>query len=109
PLAAAHRSPCPPRPLLSFPTRRSSDLRRGLQLVGVLLAQLPLEHFSGDILRKLVTHHDPLGKPVAAQYGPRLCNQLFTADSGSRDRKSTRLNSSHVKISYAVFCSNTKT
>src|SRR5436309_9791998 len=24
--------------------------------------------------------------------------------SGSRDRKSTRLNSSHVKISYAVFC-----
>src|SRR5690606_40429136 len=25
-----------------------------------------------------------------------------------RDRKSTRLNSSHVKISYAVFCLNTK-
>src|SRR5690606_39630534 len=25
-------------------------------------------------------------------------------DPGSRDRKSTRLNSSHVKISYAVFC-----
>src|SRR5207302_8431991 len=24
--------------------------------------------------------------------------------SGERDRKSTRLNSSHVKISYAVFC-----
>src|SRR5690606_41771063 len=24
--------------------------------------------------------------------------------SGDRDRKSTRLNSSHVKISYAVFC-----
>src|SRR5690606_41043999 len=28
--------------------------------------------------------------------------QLFNADSV--DRKSTRLNSSHVKISYAVFC-----
>src|SRR5436309_8881674 len=26
------------------------------------------------------------------------------ADEGGRDRKSTRLNSSHVKISYAVFC-----
>src|SRR5690606_42089875 len=25
-------------------------------------------------------------------------------DGGGRDRKSTRLNSSHVKISYAVFC-----
>src|SRR5207302_2920873 len=27
---------------------------------------------------------------------------------GSEDRKSTRLNSSHVKISYAVFCLKTK-
>src|SRR5690349_17872059 len=26
------------------------------------------------------------------------------AESGTRDRKSTRLNSSHVEISYAVFC-----
>src|SRR5690606_40049772 len=26
------------------------------------------------------------------------------AGAGRRDRKSTRLNSSHVKISYAVFC-----
>src|SRR5690606_41383606 len=28
---------------------------------------------------------------------------------GSQDRKSTRLNSSHVKISYAVFCLKKKT
>src|SRR5699024_11570654 len=28
---------------------------------------------------------------------------------GDRDRKSTRLNSSHVSISYAVFCLNKKT
>src|SRR5690606_41996700 len=28
---------------------------------------------------------------------------------GRRDRKSTRLNSSHVKISYAVFCLKKKT
>src|SRR5690606_41853060 len=28
---------------------------------------------------------------------------------GGRDRKSTRLNSSHVKISYAVFCLKKKT
>src|SRR5690606_39319428 len=31
------------------------------------------------------------------------------ADSPYRDRKSTRLNSSHVKISYAVFCLKKKT
>src|SRR5690606_40446550 len=29
--------------------------------------------------------------------------------AGARDRKSTRLNSSHVKISYAVFCLKKKT
>src|SRR5690606_42151262 len=29
--------------------------------------------------------------------------------AGARDRKSTRLNSSHVKISYAVFCLQKKT
>src|SRR5690606_40278680 len=29
---------------------------------------------------------------------------LATVEPGSADRKSTRLNSSHVKISYAVFC-----
>src|SRR5690606_42013237 len=33
--------------------------------------------------------------------GHRLPTRTF---SNSRDRKSTRLNSSHVKISYAVFC-----
>src|SRR5690606_41337002 len=29
---------------------------------------------------------------------------MFEAFVGEEDRKSTRLNSSHVKISYAVFC-----
>src|SRR6266576_612027 len=35
-----------------------------------------------------------------------LAKQAATIDelSGGRDRKSTRLNSSHVEISYAVFC-----
>src|SRR5690606_16598327 len=36
--------------------------------------------------------------------GSFLASELF----GVRDRKSTRLNSSHVKISYAVFCSKKK-
>src|SRR5690606_42145310 len=31
-------------------------------------------------------------------------NGTLTADRFLKDRKSTRLNSSHVKISYAVFC-----
>src|SRR5438874_9195972 len=35
--------------------------------------------------------------------------QDVLANRGVRDRKSTRLNSSHVEISYAVFCLKKKT
>src|SRR5690554_7692747 len=34
----------------------------------------------------------------------KWANQLSTGIGGVQDRKSTRLNSSHVRISYAVFC-----
>src|SRR5690606_41302636 len=88
------------RDLHSFPTRRSSDLT---QSAAQILAP-----------ERLVN---------------RLCNWWFTAASGVLivslgwfvtdriveprlqriDRKSTRLNSSHVKISYAVFCLKKKT
>src|SRR5690606_40255471 len=37
----------------------------------------------------------------------RLFHSMFALDD--QDRKSTRLNSSHVKISYAVFCLKKKT
>src|SRR5690349_23725731 len=36
--------------------------------------------------------------------GAARARSAFGAGSGGRDRKSTRLNSSHVEISYAVFC-----
>src|SRR6266498_5561535 len=51
--------------------------------------------------------HDalPLSHPLLSRRVPEsselpFCHKLCTA----RDRKSTRLNSSHVRISYAVFC-----
>src|SRR3712207_7851324 len=36
--------------------------------------------------------------------GPEFSSALARCYGGSRDRKSTRLNSSHANISYAVFC-----
>src|SRR5690606_41938928 len=86
------------RHLHSFPTRRSSDLSRTFALFAT---------------------EDSLGVVSAC---PRHLNHRRVPDfplvknpelhpasrSGSTstplDRKSTRLNSSHVKISYAVFC-----
>src|SRR3712207_8168761 len=35
---------------------------------------------------------------------PVLCVENAEPDNGEADRKSTRLNSSHANISYAVFC-----
>src|SRR5438874_12798011 len=42
-----------------------------------------------------------LGGEVAPWFPPRPADPVVTSD---KDRKSTRLNSSHVEISYAVFC-----
>src|SRR3989442_11336712 len=44
--------------------------------------------------------------PHAYVLAPRLpeCPRVRHTWAGNADRKSTRLNSSHVRISYAVFC-----
>src|SRR3712207_7489897 len=43
-------------------------------------------------------------RPVVLPHGDRSGGPDPAAESGRRDRKSTRLNSSHANISYAVFC-----
>src|SRR5207302_10020817 len=43
-------------------------------------------------------------RAVAPAIVPHLRDRPFTMKRWREDRKSTRLNSSHVKISYAVFC-----
>src|SRR3989454_6181391 len=42
--------------------------------------------------------------PLERRDEPRACQVLACALGAFRDRKSTRLNSSHLVISYAVFC-----
>src|SRR3989442_2820739 len=60
--------------------------------------------------------HDalPIYGETWAGAGPALCRRFSCRrgrgrDRPRRDRKSTRLNSSHVRISYAVFCLKKKT
>src|SRR6266498_5313849 len=45
-----------------------------------------------------------LVRPAAHRPGPARRVRVRPARAVRRDRKSTRLNSSHVRISYAVFC-----
>src|SRR3712207_6864439 len=53
----------------------------------------------------------PDGPPALArdELGERLGADGAVEDGGAGDRKSTRLNSSHANISYAVFCLKKKT
>src|SRR2546426_2924659 len=82
----------PPRSTL-FPTRRSSDLD-----LSVAVAQV---REAGEERRP---HHrarrSDRGHPRSQPHPP--ANRLRQPER--RDRKSTRLNSSHLVISYAVFC-----
>src|SRR5207249_7480990 len=86
-----------PHPHLhSFPTRRSSDLP-------VSQGTVPPPRPGEGRQRKLggVVEIEPPATP------PRELVRLRRLEISlglERDRKSTRLNSSHVSISYAVFC-----
>src|SRR5699024_11351204 len=57
----------------------------------------------GEQERVAVSGVQETGQPFAGGRQAQRVGQL-SALPGSRDRKSTRLNSSHVSISYAVFC-----
>src|SRR5690606_40462238 len=90
--------------LHSFPTRRSSDLQHHQELLAAVArdqvgaAQQALQGL-GELAQDLVADQ------VAVAVVDLL--EAVQVDEGDRqrlDRKSTRLNSSHVKISYAVFC-----
>src|SRR5690606_41944260 len=85
------------RRLRPFPTQRSSDLRKVL----------------AESLKHIFTCDDcecascPEGAELSYRAYRALGEAMDLLDGEKivdKDRKSTRLNSSHVKISYAVFC-----
>src|SRR5206468_7991731 len=93
----------------SSPTRRSSDLRaprsagtrRGSRLTAGVGARLlegaPFaEDIRAGVARDVATYTAEQGHP------PGLAVVICGRDAPSIDRKSTRLNSSHDQISYAV-------
>src|SRR5690606_40331786 len=101
------------------PTRRSSDLVRpdgtrvtgghGVYVVRGKVAGKGLNHHVSDLgcgsFRGPENYFDPADHLVGFLRGagpePAQCLDVVQPQA---DRKSTRLNSSHVKTSYAVFC-----
>src|SRR5690606_41354406 len=78
--------------------QHGSDLCTHVACEELALALGRAARFAHQRRRVTVRLHVPLTKLEAL----RPVEQLFEL-FGSQDRKSTRLNSSHVKISYAVF------
>src|SRR5207253_3299429 len=95
-----------PHPALhSFPTRRSSDLeqhqeygQRHVVQTNLILQRVPGDSSRLRILQVLLTREPQVADEES--FDPSRC----FAHKQAQDRKSTRLNSSHVAISYAVFC-----
>src|SRR5438034_3456418 len=86
--------------LHSFPTRRSSDLTqtvRRLCAEGAFVKSKPPIRDASDRRRFVLAVY--FSRALAAARPTKS-----TRDRRDSDRKSTRLNSSHTVISYAVFC-----
>src|SRR5699024_12026572 len=90
----------------SVPTRRSSDL------YGLIGMKKNWDVFSDivysreDVLEKILQKAESLGLEWSLL---ETLRDIDTLEDLVSDRKSTRLNSSHVSISYAVFCLKKKT
>src|SRR5438477_9811500 len=84
------------RYLHSFPTRRSSDLSVYRKMVAHHFRSVPVVDNDGRLL----------GMPSLVELGQLFLppDDVHIHNAANRDRKSTRLNSSHMSISYAVFC-----
>src|SRR5690606_41921101 len=96
---ASHRAH---RDLHSFPTRRSSDL--SYTYVPLELGEYEIVLLNTNVKHSLASsaYND---RRYACEHAVSLIQKKHADVKSLReDRKSTRLNSSHVKISYAVFC-----
>src|SRR5688572_32432496 len=91
----------PPRSTL-FPY---TTLFRSRTTVSALAAFRTDGVFLSRTVPTLISRYD------SGDHSYRLCNQIdtFCPNHLRADRKSTRLNSSHSQISYAVFCLKKKT
>src|SRR5690606_41196044 len=95
------------RRLHSFPTRRSSDLFEAKPKIACPECDIPVIY--GDTPKSNVLENKDMEDVAISQERQNLAvpqPQLEQANQAlvAQDRKSTRLNSSHVKSSYAVFC-----
>src|SRR5699024_12613451 len=89
----------------SFPTRRSSDLLNWMSTLNGLLQMKEYDRVLAMVQGESQAQQQLIDSLREAFADRQVAGLLFGKVQRAReDRKSTRLNSSHVSISYAVFC-----
>src|SRR5690606_39608841 len=92
-------------PIHSFPTRRSSDLfQTALRGKANVNPNIITSKTSGERIVAVAAPIYDDSNRIAGVLGFSVSVEYIQSLVVDIDRKSTRLNSSHVKISYAVFC-----
>src|SRR5258707_7215525 len=86
----------PPRSTLFPYTTLFRSVLKGL---GLLCAKVPRGGLFAEVVKGVGHFQVVMGEPLVEVGKPKECLYLLDLD-----RKSTRLNSSHANISYAVFC-----
>src|SRR5699024_12178729 len=102
-LLSAHCSTHHP-PLHSFPTRRSSDLHTTHSQSSRFPSFFDCFRFLSSFWSLFIYPSIYIPLQRKGKKKKNLCGIYIYILFLSQDRKSTRLNSSHVSISYAVFC-----
>src|SRR5699024_11236234 len=101
-------SPLASPALLSFPTRRSSDLKligfHHIFCIVVFNSGLSSLCFGNPDTNMICGKLKKITVSRKNRHVHTLSFAFLCQSSQDIDRKSTRLNSSHVSISYAVFC-----
>src|SRR5206468_10357040 len=94
----------PPLVLHSFPTRRSSDLMQLLVGCAGRPERELVDAVAGEARVRVTVDESRDRAAAAAVEFVHVAVERGQVAHATQDRKSTRLNSSHDQISYAVFC-----
>src|SRR2546422_2004528 len=100
--------------VMGYPTRTPRLTRRTLKNIHVIAKSVTQSATGTDMIGRRKDDIGPVAVDMATSLGSLTFQnsegcEVIVSLNGKLDRKSTRLNSSHGYISYAVFCLKKKT
>src|SRR3989442_758793 len=107
PFSCAYGTSGAPPLIVSKNCRGSKPSARASEIVSASVPSSPTSHVLRTSFMRVPAPASPshiVSLPITSNIGLHFARASCGPEASTRDRKSTRLNSSHVRISYAVFC-----